>query len=232
MKHKKIKSRLLILMAVLMPLISFNGSAVEDSKLPETAPCTVCSANGKTSEMPIKARSQYQGEIFYFCTVACKDQFDKDPLSMILGPIPRPMPDFTAETLKGEKISLKSKKYKGQIILIDFWATWCLPCLETMPELERIQQKHKKGRNVTVLGISLESGTKARQKIQKVIKEKKVSYPVWQDTKKPSAFETFKLKSVPTLFLIDQKRQIVAQWAGKADHKAIEKQIQVLLNKK
>ena len=69
-------------------------------------------------------------------------------------------------------------------------------------------------------------------KIQKVIKEKKVSYPVWQDTTKPSAFETFKLKSVPTLFLIDQKRQIVAQWASKADHKAIEKQIQVLLNKK
>ena len=151
---------------------------------------------------------------------------------MILGPLPRPMPDFTAETLKGKKINLKSKKYKGQVILIDFWATWCLPCLETMPELERIQQKYKKGRNVTVLGISLDSGAEAHQKIQTVIKEKKVSYPVWQDTKKPSAFETFKLKSVPTLFLIDQKRQIVAQWIGKADHKAIEKQIQVLLNKK
>ena len=107
MKHKKIKSRLLILMAVLMPLISFNGSAVEDSKLPETAPCTVCSANGKTSVMPVKDRSRYQGEIFYFCTVACKDQFDKDPLSIILGPLHRPMPDFTAKTLTGEKNSLK-----------------------------------------------------------------------------------------------------------------------------
>ncbi len=232
MKHKKIKSRFLILMTVLIPLISFSGLAVRGSKLPETAPCAVCTANGNTLEMPAKARSRYQGEIFYFCTVACKDQFDKDPLSMILGPLPRPMPKFTAETLNGKKISLKSKKYKGQIILIDFWATWCLPCLETMPELERIQQKYKKGRNVTVLGISLDSGAEARQKIQKVIQEKKISYPVWQDTKKPSAFETFKFKSVPTLFLIDQKRQIVAQWVGKADHGAIEKKIQVLLNKK
>ena len=219
-------------MTVLMLSISFNGLALEGSKLPKTAPCAVCTANGNTSKMPVKARRQYQGEIFYFCTVTCKDQFDKDPLVMILGPLPRPMPDFTAETLKGKTINLKSKKYKGQVILIDFWATWCLPCLETMPELERIQQKYKKGRNVTVLGISLDSGAEAHQKIQTVIKEKKVSYPVWQDTKKPSAFETFKLKSVPTLFLIDQKRQIVAQWIGKADHKAIEKQIQVLLNKK
>ena len=80
----------------------------------------------------------------------------------------------------------------------------------------------------------LEAKTKgaSEQTKQKVIQEMKISYPVWQDTKKRSAFETFKFKCVPTLFLIDQKRQIVAQWVGKADHKAIEKQIQVLLNKK
>lgn len=204
------------------------GSDEVSPKLPAIAPCAVCSVSGSTEKHPVRSWSKYQGEVFYFRSVDCKKEFDRDPLAVILGPIPRPLPDFVAQTLKGKNVDLKSKKYKKKLMLIDFWATWCLPCLESIPELNQIQKKYKK--KLTVLGISLDTGQRAEGKVKKVVKEKKASYPIWLAKSQSSAFEAFNLKSVPTMFLVNRKQQIVAQWMGKVNHEKIEKAIETELN--
>ncbi len=212
----------------------FSVQAEVPPKLPEMALCAVCSTGGNTQKEPVKSWSKYQGEVFYFCSIGCKKHFDQDPLVIILGPIPRPLPDFSAQTLKGKTVHLKSKKYKKQLMLIDFWATWCLPCLESMPDLDKIQRKYKR-KKLTVLGISLDTSQQAEPKIKKIIKKKRVSYPIWLAKPQPSAFEIFNLKSVPTMFLVNQQQQIVAQWVGKVDHEtikeAIDKQVQIAKRK-
>ena len=87
----------------------FSVQAEVPPKLPEMALCAVCSTGGNTQKEPVKSWSKYQGEVFYFCSIGCKKHFDQDPLVIILGPIPRPLPDFSAQTLKGKTVHLKSR---------------------------------------------------------------------------------------------------------------------------
>ena len=213
---------------VMASQILANKDNESSIKLPTNAPCAVCSTGENTETYPVHSWSKYQGEVFYFRTVDCKKEFDRDPLAIILGPIPRPLPDFVAQNLKGKIVDLKSKKYKKKLMLIDFWATWCLPCLESIPELNQIQKKYKK--KLTILGISLDTGQQAEGKVKKVIREKKASYPIWLANSQSSAFEAFNLKSVPTMFLVNRKQQIVAQWMGKVNHETIEKAIEIAVS--
>ena len=67
----------------------------------------------------------------------------------------RPAPDFTLETLEGDSLQLSS--LKGRTILLNFWATWCTPCLQEMPSLAQLHREWE-ARGVTVLGISLDQG--------------------------------------------------------------------------
>ena len=63
------------------------------------------------------------------CCQKCKDKFDGNPAVHVPSVVPRPAPDFVVENLKGKDITLK---------LIDFWATWCVPCVEMVPELQKL----------------------------------------------------------------------------------------------
>ena len=204
--------------------------AGEVGKIPEEAPCIIRSSQGDTTPVEVGAWRKYEGKTYYFCCQKCKEQFDDNPTAYLPPIIPRPAPDFVVENLKGKDITLKN--YKGKVVLIDFWATWCIPCVEMMPELQKLNEKHKKSKKFVVLGISIDQGKDIRKKIKNFIKEKNISYPILHDAKKDSAFKSFNLKVVPTMFLINTEKQIVAQWTGKTNHQEVEKHVSNLLNKK
>jgi peroxiredoxin len=63
-------------------------------------------------------------------------------------------PDFTIKTLEGKELSLAD--FRGKYVLLDFWATWCAPCLEEMPNLQAIQDQYAKGPRLVIIGLSVD----------------------------------------------------------------------------
>src|SRR5882724_781643 len=73
-------------------------------------------------------------------------------------PIDTPMPELTLKDLDGKDVSLSD--YKGKVVLVNFWATWCLPCREEIPWLIEMQQKYR-AQGFTMLGLAMDEGGKS-----------------------------------------------------------------------
>src|SRR5262245_36762744 len=88
-----------------------------------------------------------------------------------------PTPDFTLTDPDGKKISLKD--FRGKTIFLNFWATWCEPCREEMPAMEKLYQEHKNN-NFVVLAVNVKD---RRQEALAFVKELKLTYPIAFDPK-------------------------------------------------
>ncbi|MFA7553034.1 MAG: TlpA disulfide reductase family protein [Spongiibacteraceae bacterium] len=110
-------------------------------------------------------------------------------------------PDFTLKSNQGNNQRLS--EYQGQVVLINFWASWCGPCRQEMPLLEEIQQKYAK-LGVTVLGINVD---KDPSKADKILRETQVSFPILYDSE-GEVSKLFKVKAMPTTFILDREGTI------------------------
>jgi peroxiredoxin len=123
-------------------------------------------------------------------------------------------PDFTLKDLGGKTIKLS--QFKGKVVLVNFWATWCPPCVFEMPSLEALHGKYK-GKGLVVLGISLDDepardvpGFLAKFKKERGVK---ITYPlVVGDESVGDAFGG--IRGIPTTFLIDRKGNIAKKYIG------------------
>lgn len=116
-------------------------------------------------------------------------------------------PDLSLPTLTGETLRLQD--LRGKVVLLDFWATWCLPCREQMAKMAR-----QKMEGVFVLGVNDdETPEKARQ----FLTENNYRWPSLYDGKAGDARRLFKVSAIPALVLIDREGKIVAYEAGAAD---------------
>lgn len=193
---------------------------------PTKAICHVCRVkHGETAEEPVKAVRTHAGVEYGFCSEKCAQEFDADPAAYVPTGLPRPAPAFALTELGGKPISPAA--LAGQVVLLDFWATWCAPCRKSMPELQALHDKYK-DRGFTVVGISIDEDGPA--KVKKYVRAKKITYPIAMDSEKDPAWESFKVKAVPAAFLIDRQGQLVAQWTGSAAPRAeLEKALEKLL---
>ena len=117
-----------------------------------------------------------------------------------------PAPDFTVIDLKGQTIT--SAQYKGKVLFLNFWATWCPPCRAEIPDFVDVYAANK-AKGMEILGISLD--TKEKSEVQAFVQKFKINYPVVLETKK----QTEKLlddfqpgQFIPTTFVIDKKGRI------------------------
>lgn len=116
-------------------------------------------------------------------------------------------PDFTLKSIDGKTIKLSN--YKGKIVIIDFWATWCPPCRKGIPDLIEIQKEYSK--DVVVLGISVDRET--AKDVPGFVKNNKINYTV-------ALFNEDIIKrygginSIPTSFVIDRNGNIVQKFVG------------------
>jgi len=123
-----------------------------------------------------------------------------------------PAPEYQAITLDNEAVSLTD--YKGKVILVNLWATWCEPCRDEMPLLEDLSQTFSHT-DFEVIGVSIDE-TGYEKKIQQILDSGEISYEIWLDPSNKFQFK-FRTIGVPESFLIDREGMIVHQWKGEFD---------------
>ena len=134
-----------------------------------------------------------------------------------------PAPAWQFADLDGRTV--KSSDYTGKVVLLNFWATWCLPCRMEIPTLNELHRQFA-GADVAVIGVSIDEG--GVEVVKRFVEASKLSYPVLMgDAKMYAAFGG--IAEVPTTFLIDAKGNIAARYVGLEDKAVFEKRIQELL---
>ena len=195
--------------------------AAHAAETPKTALCPVCRVHeGEAEPEPVKATSSYKGETYGFCSEKCKTTFDEYPEAYIPPVLPRAVPAFSVKTFEGKEVPFSSLA-SGKPVLVDFWATWCAPCVSAMPELQRLHKKHA-AKGFSVVGISIDE---EHGKARKFAAKKKLAYPVYLDAAETPAWSTFHVRSIPAVFLVDGQGRIVQQWLGKVDMKEVEQAV-------
>ncbi|MBN8234551.1 TlpA family protein disulfide reductase [Halobacillus kuroshimensis] len=106
-------------------------------------------------------------------------------------------PDFTLETLEGEKVSLSD--FKGKKVFLNYWATWCPPCREEMPEMQRFQEAH--GEEVVILAVNGTGSEKSVENVAAFVEEGGYTFPVLLD-KELSLNQDYQIISIPTTYFI------------------------------
>lgn len=110
-------------------------------------------------------------------------------------------PPLQFTTVDGKKVSLSD--LKGKVVLLNFWATWCGPCRQEMPDIVKLYNSHK-DRGLVVLGLSTDE---KQENLDAFLKENPLPYPVGRVTRDEAA--PFGVKSLPTSILIDRSGTVV-----------------------
>lgn len=138
------------------------------------------------------------------------------------------MPSFELETLNGKRFS--SGALAGKVAVVDFWATWCKPCLEEIPHFNELHARYR-DKGLVVLGIATQSGWASD--IKPDVQKLKIAYPVVVgDDKVEKGFGG--IWGFPTTFLVDRQGRIVKKFTGQDPKKRaqIEAELQKLLSEK
>ncbi|RMH65436.1 MAG: TlpA family protein disulfide reductase [Calditrichaeota bacterium] len=131
-------------------------------------------------------------------------------------------PDFTFKSLDGKEVSLSD--YKGKVVLVNFWATWCGPCIGEMPDLNKLYQAYK-DKGFQILGLAVSSRP---NDIPKKVKQTGVTYPILLNAE-PAVAKFGGFGAIPQTFIIDQNGTIVHSVTGSRGYEDFEKMIKPLL---
>jgi peroxiredoxin len=136
---------------------------------------------------------------------------------------PAPL-DVTLKDMNGKDIRLAD--YKGQVIFLNFWATWCGPCKVEIPHFVELQEKYR-DRGVIFLGLSVDDPV---EKLRPFAEQYKMNYPVLIGLDREDVQDAFGgLLGVPVTFIIDRSGTICRQHQGLATLEQFERVIQALL---
>ncbi len=117
-------------------------------------------------------------------------------------------PRFTLRNLDGNLEGLDD--HVGKVIVVNFWATWCAPCVKEMPSFETLYRRLR-ARGLTVLAVSLDKNGPA--KVQKFVDKYKLSFPVLLDTERV-AEKLYPSSTIPFTYVIDKQGRVVARIDG------------------
>ena len=131
-------------------------------------------------------------------------------------------PPFELTDLTGAKLSLED--YKGKVVLLDFWATWCGPCREEIPWFVQLQEKYS-GQGFSVIGVAVQDSPDS---VNKFYKDFHLNYPVAMGDQTVSSLYGGIL-GLPTSFVIGRDGMIYAEHTGTTSSEVFEKEIQQLL---
>lgn len=137
--------------------------------------------------------------------------------------IAQPAPDFTLNDLNGNSVSLAD--FKGKVIILDFFATWCPPCREEIPHLVELQNVYA-NKGLQTVGISLDKT--GIDSVKKFVTSYNINYPVAIATGKIIK-DYGPIQFIPTIFVIDKNGNIAKKYVGFKAKDILEKDIKQLL---
>ena len=154
--------------------------------------------------------------IFFFCfsIFSSISQTNEDvPLNNIaINEIPRQISPIIFEDFSGNEINLKD--YKGKLIIINFWATWCAPCKEEMPSLDNLY-KSNEFKNLKIFAVNMEPPNYL--KTEKFFNDLKIEKVKIFFDKRLNFVNEFKLRGVPTTILVNKEGEEFARIIGSID---------------
>ncbi len=129
---------------------------------------------------------------------------------------------FELKNLEGETISLED--YRGKVVLVNFWATWCPPCIKEIPDIVKLRNTYK-DKNFEVIGIIVNS---KEPQVKKMVQDFNISYPVlWADTQVINDFGP--IRAIPRTFILDKEGRIVEDIEGMSHYANFEAMIKKYL---
>jgi thiol-disulfide isomerase/thioredoxin len=124
-------------------------------------------------------------------------------------------PNFTLSTVDGQQVSLH--QYRGKVVFLNFWATWCIPCREEMPALEQLHQTYQ-SQDLTILSIDLKESA---DQVKVFFQKHGLSFPALLD-QDGSVFRDYLVAGMPTTYLIGRDGTLLARGVGGRDWKRAE----------
>jgi peroxiredoxin len=131
------------------------------------------------------------------------------PLLPMKNPIPADA--FTVRDVDGKPVSLSD--FKGKVVLLNFWATWCPPCAREMPSMEKLYQAYS-AKGFAIVGVSVDVG--ASRNVKEFAQKLKVTFPILHD-RDSIVSRHYSVPGVPTSYLIDRRGRIVYRVLGEYD---------------
>ncbi|MFO7623306.1 MAG: TlpA disulfide reductase family protein [Anaerolineales bacterium] len=146
-------------------------------------------------------------------TAARQDEISAVPVTVEFS-----APSLSLIDLQGNQVALED--YRGQIILVNNWATWCPPCKAEMPIFEAFYQDHKE-KGFTIVAIEAGQG---QAEVASFVDGYKLSFPVWLDAHS-KALDAFRNQRLPNSYLIDRDGTVRLAWTGAISRQMLDKYI-------
>ncbi len=130
--------------------------------------------------------------------------------------------DFTLQDVNGKSVKLSD--FKGKVVLLEFWASWCPPCRASVPGLERLHKAFK-DKGLAVLAVSMDSGD--WDVVKAFISDYGISYTVLKGTDEVAA--QYSVRTIPTLLILNKEGKITKRYLGFSSEDELERDIKAAL---
>lgn len=127
-------------------------------------------------------------------------------------------PDFELQTLDGESVRLS--EYRGQRVLLNFWATWCPPCRAEMPDMQQFYENE----DVVILAVNLTKTEKSREHVPAFVEDYRLTFPILLDEEIAVA-GIYRIQPIPTTYFIDTAGRIHNAAFGALDYQSMLDQL-------
>jgi peroxiredoxin len=130
--------------------------------------------------------------------------------------------DFSLKDMSGKTVRLSD--YKGKVVLLEFWATWCPPCRASVPGLEKLHEAYK-DKGLVLLAVSMDEG--GPDEVKSFIKERGITYTVLRGNE--DVVTKYEVRSIPMILVLDKEGRIAKRYLGLGSDEDLEKDIKANL---